>query len=135
MTTSLDERGLETVHDQVVGLVAQRWAKAFVCKVTIKGSIEQHSWASPEQSCDIVGWYVSSGGDTMEWMAEVETEASLSDPQIADKWMRTMKRGIPFYLLVPRGLTDSVRKLTQDASLVISCIYEYTVINGVCHIL
>jgi hypothetical protein len=71
----------------------------------------------------------------MEWMAEVETEASLSDPQIADKWMRTMKRGIPFYLLVPRGLKDSVQKLKQDASLVISCIYEYTVINGVCHIL
>jgi hypothetical protein len=36
---------------------------------------------------------------------------------------------------VPRGLKDSVQKLTQDASLVISCIYEYTVINGVCHIL
>ena len=88
----------------------------------------------PEQSCDIVGWYVSSGGDTMEWMAEVETEASLSDPQIADKWMRTMKRGI----LLPLGAARLERfrqKLTQDASLVISCIYEYTVINGVCHIL
>ena len=135
MTTSLHEQGIETVHDQVVSLVAQRWAKSFVCKATIKGTGEHHSWASPDQSCDIVGWYVSSGGDTMEWMAEVETEESLSDPQIVEKWMRTITRGIPFYLLVPRGMKESAQKLTQDASIVISYIYEFTFINGVCHIL
>jgi hypothetical protein len=135
MTTSLREHGAETVHDQVVSLVAQRWAKAFVCKVTVKTGVEQHAWEGPEQRCDIVGWYVSSGGDTMEWMAEVETEESLSDMQVSDKWKRTMARGIPFYLLVPQGLKESAHKLTEDASVVINCIYEYTFINGVCYIL
>ena len=76
-----------------------------------------------------------SGGDTMEWRAEVETTESLTAPQIVDKWMRTMTRGIPFYLLVPRGFKESAQKLTQDGSIVIICIYEYTAINGVCHIL
>ena len=71
----------------------------------------------------------------MEWRAEVETTESLTDPQIVDKWMRTMTRGIPFYLLVPRGFKESAQKLTQDGSIVISCIHEYTAINGVCHIL
>jgi hypothetical protein len=135
MTASLRERGIETIHDQVVSLLAQRWAKAFVCKVTIKTDVEQSPWASPEQTCDIIGWYVSSGGNTMEWMAEVETEDSLSDAQVIDKWKRAMTRGIPFYLLVPRGLKESTLKLTQDGSVLISCIYEYTFINGVCHIL
>lgn len=135
MSTTLREQGIETVHDQVVSLIAQRWAKAFVCKVTIRTSLEQNPWADPIQPCDIVGWHVSSGGNTMEWMAEVETEGSLMNPQIVDKWKKAVTRGIPFYLLVPRGLKESALKLTEDASIAFSCVYEFTFINGVCHIL
>ena len=54
MSIALREQGIETVHDQVVSLVAQRWAKAFVCKVTIRTSLEQNPWADPLQQCDIV---------------------------------------------------------------------------------
>jgi hypothetical protein len=73
----LREQGIVTVHDQVVSLVAQRWAKAFHCKVTIHTGLEQDPWADPQQQCDIVGWQVSSAGSTMEWMAEVETDDSI----------------------------------------------------------
>jgi hypothetical protein len=132
MSPTLREQGIETVHDQVVSLVAQRWAKAFVCKVTIRTGIE-NPWADPNQLCDIVGWYVSSGGNTMEWMAEVETEDCLSNPQVVEKWKRTITRGIPFYLLVPRGFKDVAIKLTEEQSIPVSCIYEFTFINGVCH--
>ena len=135
MSPTLREQGIETVHDQVVSLVAQRWAKVFVCKVTIKTGLDQNSWAEPNQLCDIVGWYVSSGGNTMEWMAEVETEDSLGDTQVVDKWKRTITRGIPFYLLVPRGLKEVAFKLTQEQAITVSCVYEFTFINGVCHIL
>ena len=134
MSATLRERSIDTVHDQVVGFIAQRWAKAFVCKVTIKADLDQPC-ADPNQPCDIVGWYVSSGGNTTEWMAEVETEESLSDLQTVDKWNRAIKRGIPFYLLVPRGMKDRALKLTQDRCLIVSCIYEFTFINGVCHLL
>ena len=135
MSPTLREQGIEMVHDQVVSLVAQRWAKAFVCKVTIKSGLEQNPWAEPNQSCDIVGWYVSSGGNTMEWMAEVETEDSLGDTQVVDKWKRTITRGIPFYLLVPSGLKEVALKLTQEQAIIVNCVYEFTFINGVCHIL
>jgi hypothetical protein len=135
MSLSLREQGIETVHDHVVSLVAQRWAKAFVCKVTIKTGLDQISWAEPNQLSDIVGWYVSSGGNTMEWMAEVETEDSLGDAQVTDKWKRTITRGIPFYLLVPRGLKDMALKLIEEQAIAVSCIYEFTFINGVCHVL
>lgn len=134
MSPTLREQGIETVHDQVVGLVAQRWAKAFVCKVTVRGQ-EPNPWAEESQQCDIVGWYVSSGGNTMEWMAEVETEESLADTQVIDKWRRVISRGIPFYLLVPRGMKELAIKLTQKNYLLVSCIYEFTFINGVCHLL
>jgi hypothetical protein len=135
MSLSLREQGIETVHDQVVGLVAQRWAKAFVCQVTTRTGLAQNPLAESNQLCDIVGWYVSSGGNTMEWMAEVETEDSLEDPQVLDKWKRTITRGIPFYLLVPCGLKERALRLTQAQSIAVSCIYEFMFINGVCHIL
>ena len=135
MSLTLREQGIETVHDEVVSQVAQRWAKAFVCKVTIKSGLDQNPRTEPDQLCDIVGWYVSSGGNTMEWMAEVETEDSLRDTQVVDKWKRTITRGIPFYLLVPRGLKEVAFKLTQEQAITVSYVYEFTFINGVCHIL
>ena len=135
MSTTFREQGIETIHDQVVTLVAQRWAKTFVCKVTIKTNSEENSWSHSYQPCDIVGWYVSSAGNTMEWMAEVETEDSLMTLQVLDKWKKGMRRGIPFYLVVPRGWKEFALKLTQDASVACSCIYEFMFINDVCHIL
>src|SRR5215467_12189735 len=119
MSLSLREQGIETVHDHVVSVVAQRWAKAFVCKVTIRTGLEQNPWAESNQLSDIVGWYVSSGGNTMEWMAEVETEDSLGDARVADKWKRTITRGIPFYLLVPRGLKEVAFKLTEEQQIAV----------------
>ena len=135
MSLTLREQGIETVHDEVVSQVAQRWAKAFVCKVTIKSGLDQNPWKELNQPCDIVGWYVSSGGNTIEWMAEVETEDSLGDALVVDKWKRTITRGIPFYLLVPRGLKEVAFKLTQEQAITVSYVYEFTFINGVCHIL
>ncbi|MBA5865870.1 MAG: hypothetical protein GDA67_04125 [Nitrospira sp. CR1.3] len=135
MTTTLREQGIESIHDQVVSLVAQRWAKAFHCKVTIHTGLEQNPWADPNQQCDIVGWYVTSGGNTMEWMAEVETEDSLADSQTVANWRRAVARGVPFYLLVPRGTREAAQKLAQDASVMFSCVYEYTFMNDICHIL
>ena len=119
MSTELREQGIVTVHDQVVSLVAQRWAKAFHCKVTIHTGLELTPWADPQQQCDIVGWQVSSAGNTMEWMAEVETDDSIKDVATVSEWKEAVVRGIPFYLFVPRGLKESAQKLAGDAS--VSC--------------
>jgi len=123
MDTVLREQGIVTVHDQFVSLVAQRWAKAFHCKVTIHTSLEQNPWADPQQQCDIVGWQVSSAGNTMEWLAEVETDDSIRDVATVSAWKEAVVRGIPLYLFVPRGLKESVQKLTEDASVPVA---EYT---------
>jgi hypothetical protein len=135
MNATLYEHGIDTVHDQVVSLVAQRWSRAFVCKATIKTRVGRESWDERDQLCDIVGCYVNSGGNTIEWMAEVETEDSLADVQVVDKWRKAITRGIPFYLLVPRGMKELTFKLVQERSVLVSYIYEFTFINGVCHII
>jgi len=135
MSTLLREQGIVTVHDQVVSLVAQRWAKAFRCKVTIHTSLELNPWADPQQHCDIVGWHVSSTGNTMEWMAEVETDESIRDAETVSGWKQAVVRGIPFYLLVPRGLKESAQKLAGEAAVPVSSIYEYTFVNDLCQVL
>jgi hypothetical protein len=130
----LREQGIVTIHDQIVSLVAQRWAKAFHCKVTIHTSLEENPWAGSQQQCDIVGWQVSSAGNTMEWMAEVETDDSIRDVATALEWKKTVVRGIPFYLLVPRGLKEVAQKLAGDSAVPVSGIYEYTFVNGLCQV-
>jgi hypothetical protein len=135
MSTVLREQGIVTIHDQVVSLVAQRWAKAFHCKVTIHTGLEQNLWADPQQQCDIVGWQVSSAGNTMEWMAEVETDDSIRDVATVSEWKEAVVRGIPFYLFVPRGLKESAQKLAGDAAISVSGIYEYAFVNGLCQVL
>ena len=135
MSTVLREQGIVTVHDQVVSLVAQRWAKAFHCKVTIRIGLELNPWADPQQQCDIVGWRVSSSGNMMEWMAEVETEDSIRDVTSVSKWKEAVVRGIPFYLLVPRGLRQSAQSLAEKGAVPVSGIYEYTFVNGLCQVL
>lgn len=132
MSTVLREQGIVTVHDQVVSLVAQRWAKAFHCKVTIHTSLQENPWADPQQQCDIIGWRVSPSGNIMEWMAEVETDESIRDVATVSEWKGTVVRGVPFYLLVPRGLKESAQKLAEDASVPVSGIYEYSFVKGVC---
>ena len=135
MDTVLREQGIVTVHDQVVSLVAQRWAKAFHCKITIHSGLEQNPWADPQQQCDIVGWQVSSAGNTMAWMAEVETDDSIRDVATVSAWKVAVVRGVPLYLFVPRGLKESAQKLAGDASVPVSGIYEYTFVNGQCQVL
>ena len=135
MSAVLREQGIITVHDQVVSLVAQRWAKAFHCKVTIHTGLKQTPCADPQQQYDIVGWRVSSVGNTMEWMAEVETHDSIMAVATVSEWKEAVVRGIPFYLFVPRGLKESAQKLAGDAAISVSGIYEYTFVNGLCQVL
>lgn len=135
MSTTIGAQNIETLHDQVVSLVAQRWAQAFHCRVTIKASLEQNPWADPSQQCDIVGWYVTSGGNNMEWMAEVETAESLVSAETKTRWHKAMVRGIPRYLLVPRGQKELAQKIAQEAAASFTCIYEYSFLNDACHVL
>ena len=135
MSTGLHEQGIVTIHDQVVSLVAQRWAKAFHCKVTIQTGREQPPWADPQQPCDIVWWQVGSAGNTMEWMAEVETDESIRGAQAVSGWKKASMQGVPFYLFVPRGIKESAQKLAGDGCVPLSGIYEYTFVNGLCQVL
>jgi hypothetical protein len=130
MSTMLREQSIQTIHDQVVIEVAQRWTKAFQCKVTIKTSLEQNRWADSRQQADIVGWYFSPSGHSMEWIAEVETEETLSDQDTRARWQQAAVPGIPMYLLIPRGNKIVAEKLVAAADVQFTSIYQYNFFDG-----
>ena len=78
---------------------------------------------------------MGSAGNTMEWMAEVETYESIRGIQAVSGWKKASMQGVPFYLFVPRGIKESAQKLAGDASVQLSGIYEYTFVNGLCQVL
>ena len=135
MNTILRERGNQTVHDQVVNEVAQRWAKAFQCRVTIRTSLEQNPWTDPKQPSDIVGWYVSPRGRSMEWIADIETEDSLTDSDVRTRWQEAAVPRIPYYLFIPKGNKVVAEKLATAADVRFTAIYEYSFFNRFVQIL
>ena len=135
MSTILREPGIETLHDRVVSLLAQRWAKAFQCRVTINTCLEQNRWAWVDQKADIMGWMISPRGNSIQWIAEVETEESLSAPAAQSRWKRGAELGVPFYLFVPRGHKDIARKAASAAEVAFNGMYEYAFVNGMLQLL
>ena len=131
MSTITREAGIQTLHDHVVSLVAQRWAKSVQSKVTINTDAERHRWAESDRSySDIVGWRLSAGRNTIEWIAEVETEESLSEPDTQGRWREDAVLGVPFYLFVPKGHRETAHKLAALTGVRLNCIYEYFFLNG-----
>jgi hypothetical protein len=133
MSTILQEFGIETLHDQVVSLVAQRWAKAFQCKVTISTGLERSPWVN--QRADIMGWTFGPRGNSMLWIAEVETEASLLEPNLRAGWKHRADLGVPFYLFVPRGCREAALKHAISAEITFNGVYEYSFVNSVFQLL
>ncbi|HKW86676.1 MAG TPA: hypothetical protein VJM82_06380 [Nitrospiraceae bacterium] len=130
MSTITREVGIQSLHDHVVSLVAQRWAKSVHCTVTINTDGERHRWAGSDRSYpDIVGWRLNFGRNTIEWVAEVETEESLSDPETHGRWQEDAVLGVPFYLFVPKGHRETAQKLAATTGVTLNGVYEYTFVN------
>lgn len=114
--------GVQSLHDHVVSLVAQRWAKSFQCKVTIKTGMD-------ESDPDIIGWQFSPGGNRVEWVAEIETEDSLADTQARARFQMQAALSVPFYIFVPKGYRRVAQMLAMRAGVAFNGIYEYTFNN------
>jgi uncharacterized protein YfiM (DUF2279 family) len=122
--------GVQSLHDHVVSLVAQRWARSFRCNVTIRSGAERNDWTGTDKSdSDIIGWQFSSSGNKVEWVAEVETEGSLSDPQTRARLQVVVALGVPFYLFVPRNYRRVAQTLAMRAVIQFNGIYEYNFEN------
>jgi len=130
MSTITREPGIQSLHDHVVSLVAQRWAKSVQINITINTDAERSRWAASDRSYpDIVGSRFNGGRNTIEWIAEIETEESLSEPNTQGRWREDAGWGVSFYLFVPKGHRETAQKLAVTAAVTLNGIYEYFFLN------
>src|SRR5207249_8831454 len=118
MSTITQEPGIQSLHDQVVSLVAQRWVRSVQGKITINTDRERLRWAASDRVYpDIVGWSFNAGRNAIEWIAEVETEESLWEPKMHVRWHEFAMLGVPFYLFVPKGQRATAEKFAFAVSV------------------
>jgi hypothetical protein len=126
MTTATKDVAVHSLHDQVVSLVAQRWAKAVECKITIYTGREKFRWPRAIRNYpDIVGWTPDLGGNRLELVGEVETEESISSTDARIRWRDCAALNVPFYLFVPRGHRTVAQLFAAKAGVTFNGIYEY----------
>jgi len=124
------------LHDQIVNLIAQRWAVVTNCKVTINTASDKDRWLQSDRKYpDIVGCQCHPNRDTVEWIAEVETEDSFSVFDAHGRWQDYTCLGVPFYLFVPKGCRETAELFATRAGLTINRVYEYVFVNGVFQLL
>ncbi len=131
MSTIIRDVATQSVHDQVVNLVAQRWARSWQCQVTINSDEDRAKWAQTDRSyADIVGWSFKAGRNKVEWVAEIETEASLAEAGISGLWQNDVGMGVPLFVFVPKGRRVEAQKLALRSNVTLNGVYEYSFVNG-----
>jgi hypothetical protein len=116
-------------HDEIVNLVAQRWANTMHCQVTVNTS-KKNAWKTADRKYpDLVGWQLNTERNTVEWIAEVETEESFSELDAHGRWQDYMALGLQFYLFVPKGYGATAQFFASRAGVHINRIFEYTFVN------
>ena len=82
-----------------------------------------------------MGWHANPLGNSMQWIAEIETEDSLSDPDVRTRWEQVAVPGIPYYLLIPKGNKVVAEKLATASAIRFNGIYESSFFNRLVQIL
>ncbi len=131
LATFACDRGLETAHDHVVHLVAERFADAgrFIVETGLgagrKGRRQRVAFDP-----DVAGWSSKGDRDRLEWAVEVETEETVTETQAALRWRHTASLCVPFYLIVPKGHRVAVQAAAFRAGVSPRSILEYTLGSG-----
>jgi hypothetical protein len=115
----------QSVHDHIVRLVARQWAKPLSYYITINPGAEKNIAAGRGQYPDLVGWKVAAGKKILQWVAEVETEESVTEAEARTQWRSYAGLGVPFYLIVPKGYRTPAQVCARRALLSLPHITEY----------
>jgi hypothetical protein len=129
-------RGIETAHDHVVHLVAERFADAgrFVVETGLGAGRKGHRQRVAFDP-DVAGWTLTGDHDRLEWVVEVETEETVAEAQAALRWRNTASLSVPFYLVVPKGHKIAAQAAAFRAGVSPRSILEYTLGSGLFELL
>jgi hypothetical protein len=98
-------------HDRVIALVAERWTNPRKYNVATNPGLGAEPVGRSDDQCpDRLGWVRENNRYPLWWVAEVETEASVTESEARGQWRTYALIGVPFYLVVPK---DSGRGLER----------------------
>lgn len=126
MYTGNRDFGKQSIHDHVVRLVEQRWQDNSRHFITINPGSEKNQMVGPSNDYpDVIGWGLVGGRKVLRWVAEVETEESVTEDEARGQWKSYAALGVPFYLIVPSGYGQYARALTARAGVIVARVHEY----------
>ncbi len=130
MRASPRDFGKQAIHDHVVRLVAQRWAEPGRLRIDTNPGVERNVWTGPAQIYpDLVGWTQQGRLKAPMWIAEVETEETVTENEARTQWRDYASLGVPFFLIVPRGYRSRAQVLSTKVGIAPKGIYEYGFLN------
>jgi hypothetical protein len=120
--------GKQSIHDLVIGILKQRWMDTTKYNIDTNPGSEKNRWVGSEQNKqypDLIAWAREFNRDRARWIAEVETEESVTVSEASGQWTGYAKLGLPFYLVVPIGYKRSAEMLAGTAGIKVARVYEY----------
>lgn len=130
MSTITRNFGKQSVHDLVISLVAQRWTNPLKYNITTNPGSEKNRWVGSDKNYpDVICWVKEFNRQRAQWIAEVETEESVTQAKARGQWRDYAAIGVPFYLIVPKGYRMSAQVYAVMAGVRVAGIYEFAFIN------
>lgn len=118
--------GKQPVHDLVIRSIPSLWEKNGQQFVEINAGSEKNVCAAlPDIYPDVIGFAHRNGPAQLLWVAEVETEDTITLNKARSQWRRYAGLHVPLFLIVPVGYRDLAALIAQHESISIAGIYTY----------
>jgi hypothetical protein len=118
--------GKQPIHDFVIRSIPELWEKRGRQSVEINpGSEKNRSAKSVDLYPDVMGFESEDGEGRLQWVAEVETEDTVTLRKARTHWRQSAALGVPFFVIVPIGFRDLAALIAQHEGVPVAGIYNY----------
>ena len=118
--------GKQPIHDFVIRSIPHLWEKRGRQSVEINpGSEKNTSAKSVDLYPDVMGFESEDGQGRLQWVAEVETEDTVTLHKARTHWRQSAALGVPFFVIVPIGFRDLAALIAQHEGVPVAGIYHY----------
>ena len=120
------EIGKQPVHDFVIQSIPNLWEKrGSQCIEINPGSKKNTSAKAVDLYPDVMGFESQQGQGRLQWVAEVETEDTVTVRNARTHWRQSAALGVPFYVIVPLGFRNLAAFIAQHEGVPVAGIYHY----------
>jgi hypothetical protein len=118
--------GKQPLHDFVIRSIPELWEKRGRQSIEINpGSEKNRSAKFVDLYPDVMGFESEQGQGRLQWVAEVETEDTITLRKARTQWRQSAALGVPFYVIVPIGFRDLAALIALHEGVPVAGFYHY----------